>query len=232
MRAAARLVSVAAAILLSSCSGGVRSPGAVGIQSPTSLGYSWRVVGSDEANVGTPIVFDPWVGTWPNVTLERAIVTITGAKEPSAVTLVPTAGCVSVSDLGLATFAVTQGNNGRCILVASDGQSFLPITADAGYPPGVPFQVELAGKPIVSPVSALAGNSVNLTVMFTILPSRRAPKKLHQTVYGLCATGPSTLSTASNPTTFSILAITPGRCFSVLSDDNTESDLVQFDVET
>ncbi len=230
MSIGARGAAFVTAVLLAACSSGGGIPNAPTSSSPSALQYSWHPAGSSMVYPDTPILFDPWVGTWPNVTLEHAIVTIIGAPTSSTVQLTPTANCVSVSAIGPATFDVVQGNNGLCVLVASAGPELLPIIADAGYPEGVPFTIDYAGQSVSRPLETTLGTVLDLSVMLTILPSHRAPSQLSVTSYGGCVSAPAVLKTNANPISLLATAIATGSCFLVISNGDTGSDLVQFTI--
>ncbi len=230
MRTARCRAGFVVALSLTACSSGGGTPTTPSSSSPSALQYSWHPAGSSMVYAETPILFDPWVGTWPNVTLEHAIVTIAGEPASSTVELTPTANCVAVSAIGPTTFDVVQGNNGSCVLVASAGPELAPIIADAGYPEGVPFTIDYAGQPVSRPLETTLGSVLDLSVTLTILPSHRAPSQFLVTPYGGCVSAPAVLETNANPIPFAVTAIATGSCFLVISNGDTGSDLVQFTI--
>jgi hypothetical protein len=215
---------------LAGCSGG-SGPQALPTTSPDStLQYSWQLAGSNQTFASTPILFTPWVGTWPNVAVSTAVVTVENAAPEAAVSLLPTAACVSVSNKAAAQFNVQQGNNGRCTLIASDGARFVPIIADDGYPEGVPFRINNGASAVTAPLSLSVGQQLHLSVALTILPSRHAPNPYYVAVFGGCVSTPSTLNSSTNPIDLTITGLSSGSCVVVVSDGETGSENISLSV--
>ena len=218
------------AIFLVSCSGGGSgsapiTPPPGGTPAP-ALSYAWTAAFAPGSQTGE-IDFPPWAGTWPNVTLATATVTV-NAQSTSAVSLVPTAQCATVNRSSASSFVVTQGNNGQCLLVASAGTAALPIVVFAGLPARSVLWLQRDAQSPTTGAIVLDGTTQSATITAYDYLEPLGPRRgtlFTAAAYGGCATVTPASSTAV-PSSFAIARIAAGPCFVVISDTEYESQVV------
>jgi hypothetical protein len=238
-------VCVALFISLIGCSGGVSSTSGTLPTAAAATAITWTWSNATQVQLASPngsLEFQPWTGCYPALppgascgpsvpvaTLGTATLRLGDQLgiAPAGVTysVTMTAQCATLALLTTTTYAITQGNNGSCVLAATDSSGDLAvIPISAGQPPRFFLQATVDGKSanLASPWSSATlarGASLNVSGSVSAIGPTPSTAGVTAAIIGTCAS----ISESVNPGTFTVLGLAVGQCAIIVSDGATQS---------
>ena len=240
-----RLIIVALA--LTGCAGGASTGTTNPLVPPaaTATAITWTWSNETQVELASPsgaLVFQPWTGCYPRLppgascgpsepvaTLGTAILQLADQLGivPSGVTYsaTMTAQCATVALVIPTMYAITQGNNGNCVLAVSDSSGNIAVVpVSAGLPPRFFLQATIAGSAANtsfpwSSETLARGASLNVSGSVSSIGPTPSTAGITAAIIGSCAT----VSPTTNQGTFTVLGLSVGQCAIIVSDGATQS---------